>query len=40
MPFRGVYFMTNDVLNGLNPYKREAGYRGLVRVCRRVADGA
>merc|ERR1711939_104723 len=29
IPFRGAYFGVNDTLNGLNPYQKESGVRGL-----------
>eukprot|EP00999_Lentomonas_sp_LEN2_P003063 NODE_917_length_1119_cov_42.970766_g875_i0.p1 GENE.NODE_917_length_1119_cov_42.970766_g875_i0~~NODE_917_length_1119_cov_42.970766_g875_i0.p1 ORF type:complete len:307 (+),score=84.60 NODE_917_length_1119_cov_42.970766_g875_i0:99-1019(+) len=30
IPFRGAYFGVNDTLNGLNPYQKESGVRGIV----------
>jgi solute carrier family 25 (adenine nucleotide translocator) protein 4/5/6/31 len=39
IPFRGTYFGVNDTLNGLNPYQKERGPRGLASkfVCAQTA---
>mmetsp|Transcript_37917 Transcript_37917/g.81482 ORF Transcript_37917/g.81482 Transcript_37917/m.81482 type:complete len:307 (+) Transcript_37917:60-980(+) len=39
IPFRGTYFGVNDSLNGLNPYQKESGFRGLASkfVCAQTA---